>query len=192
MSNERVLRTAEAVNDLRKALELWCDRGDGAVTLGVRRAASNALAAADTAIEELWKIRRETAQQVKAYNVASAARTDALFAEMAPPAPVPALRTEIGPLPVDPALYAPADRTVTANYRCGDCGRVFPVDPTDPMTAHGDYLDHMEEHERADAEEDPVAHEPVGLLAGVEPFCRACNVAWPCPAEVLVRDGVAT
>lgn len=175
MSNERVVRAAEAVNDLRKALELWCDRGDEPVTLGVRRAASNALSAADTAIEELWKIRRETAAEVRAYNAASAARTDALLAEMTPPAPVPALRTEIGPLPVDPALYVPAGTDFKSSYRCSDCGRVFAIDPADPMTAHGDYLDHMEEHEREDAADDELD--------------KASELAWvPVVREMTVVD----
>lgn len=47
-----------------------------------------------------------------------------------------------------------SNKRVKPDYTCNDCGRVFPIDPTDPMTAHGDYLDHMDEHEREDAEAD--------------------------------------
>jgi len=148
VSNERVMKAAEAVEDLRKALELWCTRDDAAGSpLGVRSAANEAVDSIDTALRTLHEIRGETVAQVRRYDDASMARVDALLAEVRPPATPAALRTEVEPLPVD-------DNPETADYKCGDCGQVFPVDPSDPIESHGAYLDHQAEHDADDAEAD--------------------------------------
>lgn len=124
MSNERVVRAAEAVNDLQAALEIWCDGTVSEEPLLITRGAANdAVVAIDQALAELYAIRDETVNQARAYDDAASARLDALLAVKRP----------------------------ASAYTCGDCGQVFPIDPADPMESHGAYLDHMDDHERADA-----------------------------------------
>ena len=153
MSNERVIKAAEAVEDLRKALELWCTRDDAAGSpLGVRSAANEAVDSIDTALHALHEIRSETITQVRRYDDASTARVDALLAAVRPPASPPGLRADVEPLPVD-------DNPEAADYKCADCGQVFVVDPTDPIESHGAYLDHMAEHDDAEDDERDKASE---------------------------------
>lgn len=148
MSNELVVKAAEAVEDLRQALELWCTRDDQAGSpLGVRGAADDAAQAAGAAITELAAVRNQVETEAAAYDQANADRMTALLGKVRPPAPATGRRTDVGPMPV-------AESPDRADYQCGDCGRVFVIDPTDPMTAHGAYLDHMEDHERDDLVDD--------------------------------------
>ena len=128
VSNERIIKTADAVEDLRQALELWSTRDDTAgVPLDVYSAGHRAVEAVDKALFELAQIRRETVAEVRAQHDATMARVDALLT----PSPV------ILPL----------------SYTCAEpeCGQVFPVDPADPIESHGAYLDHQAEHDAEDA-----------------------------------------
>lgn len=49
------------------------------------------------------------------------------------------------------------DPNAPVTYECAydGCTEVFPIDMADPMVAHGDYLDHLAEHENRDCEEGP-------------------------------------
>jgi hypothetical protein len=148
VSNELVVKAAEAVEDLRQALELWCTRDDQAGSpLGVRGAGDDAAQAAGAAITALSAVRNQVETETAAYDQANADRMTALLGKVRPVAPAPGRRTEVGPLMV-------ADSPERSNYQCSDCGRVFVIDPSDPMAAHGAYLDHMEDHEREDLADD--------------------------------------
>ena len=125
MSTERVTQAAEAVEDLRKALELWCTRDlTGPNSLNVHRSGPAIIAAADSAMRALMSIREQTVFEVSRYRNAQ----DARVTELLTPAAV------IAPL----------------SYTCADCGQVFPVDPSDPIESHGAYLDHQAEHDADD------------------------------------------
>ena len=135
MSNERVVKAAEAVDDLRAALDRWCARAEHEPNaLDVHTAGQDAVAAIDQALEALHSIRNDTVSEIRRFHDAQDARVDALLGKMTP---------------------TPKEGRDLADYRCGDCGQVFPIDPTDPMVAHGNYLDHMDEHERADLVAEP-------------------------------------
>jgi hypothetical protein len=169
VSNERVVRAADAVEDLRTALDEWCDRsGDGVGPLGVRAAANTAIAAVDVALAELHKIRNETIAEARQYDDATVARVDALLGEIKS-RPLDWSKTyycrgcgavvvghETCGDPTRPECAADRETKAHPDYKCADCGKTFAVDLTDPMVAHGDYLDHMDEHERADALADPL------------------------------------
>lgn len=135
MSTERVVQAAEAVEDLRKALELWCTRDlAGPNSLHVHRSGTDAITAADAAIRALTSIREQTQFEISRYLTAQNNRVTELLAppvavEVAPPYPEP-----------------------STSYECGECGETFPVDPTDPIESHGAYLDHQAEHDDDDAE----------------------------------------
>jgi hypothetical protein len=132
VSNERVVKAADAVEDLRKALELWCSRNEESGSpLGVRGSASAAVDAIDKALFELHQMRRDTITEARRYDDATMARVDAMLAR---------------PRRVLPPL----------SYTCTEpeCGQVFPVDPADPLESHGAYLDHQAEHDAEDAEDD--------------------------------------
>ena len=122
MSNELVIQAAEAVEDLRKALELWCTRDlSGPNSLDVHRAGPAAVTAADTAMRALMSIREQTVSAVVRYRTAQDARVS--------------------------ELLTPAEPVEVLSYTCGECGQVFPVDPADPIESHGAYLDHQAEHD---------------------------------------------
>lgn len=153
MSNERVVKAAEAVEDLRAALERWSERHpESGDPLYVSNAAAEASSAIHTAIAELTSLRTEVYQQDVDYQNARQSRTDALLSGMRPPASVPGLRTDVGPLPVD-------DNPDAADYKCGECGQVFVVDLADPIESHGAYLDHLDEHDDAADDERDKASE---------------------------------
>lgn len=141
MSNERIIRTAAAVEDLAKALEIWCDGQVPEPMLAVRGEAVNAVVAVDAALHELHLIRDITVAQLRDFDAGTAARADALLG---------------------------------SNYQCGDCGRVFVIDPGDPMTAHGNYLDHMDEHERTDHAGE--AYDPAELAVPANPAFESPEV----------------
>ncbi|WP_406046567.1 hypothetical protein [Kribbella sp. NBC_00889] len=146
MSNELVRQAAEAVEDLRKALELWCTRDlAGPNSLNVHRSGPAAVAAADTALRALMSIRDQTSAAVIRYRTAQ----DARVSEMLAPA-VSVLLPELAGM----HTTADASGTATASYTCGDCGQVFPVDPSDPIESHGAYLDHQAEHDDDAAEQE--------------------------------------
>ena len=125
MSNERVQQAAEAVEELRQALELWCTRDlTGPNSLNVHRSGPAIIAAADTAMRSLMSIREQTLFEVTRYRSAQDARVS--------------------------ELLTPAVSVAPLSYTCGDCGQVFPVDPADPIESHGAYLDHQAEHDADD------------------------------------------
>ena len=125
MSNDLVIQAAEAVEDLRKALELWCTRDlAGPNSLDVHRSGPAAVAAADAAMRSLMSIRDQTSAAVIRYRTAQDARVTELL--------TPAVPVEV------------------LSYTCGECGQVFPVDPADPIESHGAYLDHQAEHDADD------------------------------------------
>ena len=129
MSNELVIQAAEAVEDLRKALELWCTRDlAGPNSLEVHRSGPAAVAAADAALRSLMAIRDQTSAAVIRYRTAQDARVS--------------------------ELLTPAEPVELLSYTCTEpgCGQVFPVDPDDPIESHGAYLDHQAEHDDDQAE----------------------------------------
>jgi hypothetical protein len=127
VSNERVVQAAEAVEELRQALELWSGRDlTGPNSLHVHRSGPAIIAAADAAIRSLMSIREQTVFEVSRYRNAQDARVN--------------------------ELLTPADAVAPLSYTCGDCGAVFPVDPEDPFESHGAYLDHQAEHDDTDPE----------------------------------------
>ena len=134
MSNERVTQAAEAVEDLRKALELWCTRDlSGPNSLNVHRSGPAIIAAADSAMRALMSIREQTMFEVTRYRNAQNARVSELL--------TPAVVVEVAP---------PYPTSSATSYRCDECGETFPVDPSDPIESHGAYLDHLAEHDEAD------------------------------------------
>ena len=137
MSNERVTKAADAVEDLRKALELWCVRsGDGTDALAVRAAAHEAVESIDAALDTLNGLRRDTVAQLVEYDRARGQRLDALLGEIL----------------VKPVMTG--QTAAHGDYQCSECGKVFPVDPADPIESHGAYLDHLAEHDdQADDDE---------------------------------------
>lgn len=147
MSNERVVKAAEAVDDLRIALELWCERDEEAGTsLLIRGAADDAKAMAASAIEELTAIRHQVEREAAAYDRAREHRIDSLLGEIL-----------IKPLAAAADL-AKAGASATS-YRCAECDTEFPVDPSDPIESHGAYLDHMAEHDDCEDDERDKASE---------------------------------
>jgi hypothetical protein len=153
VSMERVVQATEAVEDLRKALELWCTRDlSGPNSLHVHRSGTDAVTAADAAIRALTSIREQTQFEISRYLTAQNNRVTELLAppvavEVAPPYPEP-----------------------STSYECGECGEAFPVDPADPIESHGAYLDHLAEHDQDD-------DNGQGASIEDERSCRNCE--WP-------------
>jgi hypothetical protein len=177
VSNELIIKAAEAVDTLRSALELWCTRDDDhGSPLGVRGAADDASAAAAAAVTELAAIRNQVEREAKAYDQARRQHTDALLGEIL----VKPLASKYGApsgrpveMPEGGVFDSNADGfwDEPADYKCGDCGQVFPVDPADPIESHGAYLDHQAEHD--DAEDDN------GKGASIEDEQECASCGWP-------------
>lgn len=133
MSNERITQALEAIEDLRQAFELWCTRRlDGPNSLDVHRSGPTAVASANAAIKHLVSGREQTEFEIRHYLNAQ----DARVAE----------------------ILSPAVAVLPVSYQCTEpeCGREFAVDPGDPMEAHGQYLDHLAEHDAEDTAEQPL------------------------------------
>lgn len=147
MSNERLVKAAEAVDDLRLALEIWCERDEEAgVSLLVRGAADDAKYLASSAIQALAEIRHEVERESAAYDRSREHRIDSLL-------------SEILVRPMAAAASIAAAGNSATSYRCDVCKAEFPVDPGDPFEAHGAYLDHMDEHDDCEDDERDKASE---------------------------------